>query len=158
MSVKIEQSRDKINDFLKGSRVGVLATADKKATPHAAAIYFVVDEELNFFFVTKEKTIKHKNLQENPHVSLAVYDAKVQTTLRVEGKAAVIENVNQFMELFNKLLKVSLDTGDSPRPPVSKLFAGDYYMYKLEPKQVRLAEYMKPDRGDFSDLFEVIKP
>lgn len=158
MAISIDENKDKINSFLEENKVGVLATADKKSMPHAATVYFVNDDELNFFFVTKEKTTKHRNLQQNPHVSLAVYDAKSQTTLQIDGKAAVIENVKEFMDLFNRLLKVSLDTSDSDRPPVSKLFAGDYFMYRLKPNQVRLAEYMKPDHGDFGDLFEVVKP
>lgn len=158
MAISIDTSKNKINDFLKSNKVGVLATADKKGVPHAATIYFIADTELSFFFVTKEKTTKHKNLQQNSNVSLAVYDAKSQTTLQIDGKATLIEDMKQFMDRFNKLLKVSLDTGDSPRPPVSKLYAGNYFMYKLQPKQIRLAEYMKPDHGDFGSLFEVVKP
>ncbi len=158
MSGNTADNQDKIIKFLENHHVGVLATADNKAAPHAATIYFVVDDDLNFFFVTKEKTQKHKNLQENPHVALAVYEAKSQSTVQVQGKAEFIKDVNKFMEIFKKLLKINSATSDSDRPPVSKLFAGDYFMYRLHPDKVRLAEYMKQDQGDFDNLFEVVKP
>ncbi len=158
MSITIHESQEKIQEFLQHHTVGVLATANDKAVPHAATVYFVTDDDLNFYFVTKEKTAKYKNLHENPHASLAVFDAKLQTTLQVDGTAKVIEDISQFMELFTKILHISVNTSDSSRPPISKLYAGDYYMFRLKPHQVRLAEYMKPDHGDFGNIFEVIKP
>lgn len=158
MAIKLDENKAKIVEFLKQHGAGVLATASAKGVPHAATVYFVTDDELNFYFVTKEKTTKHKNLQANPHVSVAIFDAKSQTTLQVDGKAAPVEDIKQFMELFKRILDLNEKSSDSSRPPVSKLYAGDYFMYRLEPSKLRLAEYMKPDRGDFSSVFETVKP
>ena len=156
MPVKMSEQRSKVAAFIKSHPVGVLATANTVGYPHAATVYFVSDEDLNIYFVTKEDTLKHKNLKQNPLASIAIYDAAQQITLQAHGKATVITDVDQFMDLYNQILKISAGTGASERPPISKLFAGDYFMYCLKPKSLRLAEYTKPDHGDF-DLFQVIK-
>lgn len=158
MAIKLDENKAKIIEFLKNHGAGVLATATPDGVPSAATVYFVTDDELNFYFVTKEKTTKHKNLQVNSHVSIAISDAKSQTTLQIDGKATAIEDIKQFMELFNRILDLNDRTSDSTRPPVSKLYAGDYFMYLVKPSKVRLAEYMKPDHGDLSSVFETVKP
>lgn len=157
MSVTMHQDQAAISEFLSRNNVGVLATASCSGVPHAATIYFVTDKDLNFYFVTKEKTTKYKNLIENKHAALAVFQAQTQSTLQVSGVATVIKDVNKFMDLYNQILEISAATSDSDRPPVSKLFAGDYFMFCLAPHKIRLAEYTKPDHGN-TDIFEIVTP
>lgn len=153
-----KESKDRARDFIQKHPVGVVATSSKSGIPHAAAVYFVLDEELDIYFVTKEQTTKYKNISENPHVSIVMYDAENQSTLQTQGNAELVEDTAKFLKLFSKILNVSSDTSDSDRPPVSKLFAGDYFMFKISPTEVKIAEYTKPDKGDLSNLFEIIKP
>lgn len=157
MPVTITKERANISEFIKKHPAGVLATANTSGSPHAACVYFVTDHDLNIFFVTKEETTKHKNLQQNPLASLAIYDEQAQTTLQANGRAEVIEDMELFSELFNKILDISVEGSGVSRPPVSKLFAGNYFMYKLTPHTLRLAEYTKPDVGEFENLFQVVE-
>ncbi len=150
-----DASKKAVN-FLRRHPVGVIATASSAARPHAATVYFAIDDDLNIYFVTKEQTTKHKNLTENPVASIAVFDAENQATLQASGPVEPINDIVKFMRLFAQILDISADTSDSDRPPVSKLFAGDYFMYKLTPTSLRLAEYMKPDKGDITNLFEIV--
>lgn len=157
MPVTISKERANISEFIKNHPAGVLATANTGGSPHAACVYFVTDDELNIYFVTKEETTKHKNLQQNPLASLAIYDERAQATLQANGKAEVIKDIELFTELFNRILDISVEGSGVSRPPVSKLFAGNYFMYKLTPHSLRLAEYTKPDIGDFENLFQVVE-
>ncbi len=157
MPIHIDTTKDRICDFIEDNPVGVLATVDKAGAPHAATVYFVTDSDLNIYFVTKEGTQKHKNLQHNPHAAIAIHHAQSQTTVQAQGKAEVIDDIKEFMDLFHQILDASLRTGESERPPVSKLFAGDYFMYKFTSNELRLAEYTKPDHGDLGSIFEVAK-
>lgn len=159
MPVVIDKDRsEKALKFLTANPVGVIATASLTGVPHAATVYLVTDEDLNIYFVTKEQTTKHHNLLENPKVSIAVYNSGSQTTLQAHGEVVKISDIAEFMRLFAKILDISADTSDSDRPPISKLYAGDYFMYKLKPEVVRIAEYTKPDKGDVSSLFEIVIP
>jgi len=156
MPVKIFEDKNQITKFIHQHPVGVVATADSSGTVHAATVYFVADDQLNIYFVTKEQTQKAKNLQQNPSVALALYDAENQTTLQVQGTASILKNIGEFMGIYNQILDASTQTSSSERSPVSKLNAGDYLMYCIKPRSLRLAEYTNPDHGDF-DIFREVK-
>ena len=68
-----------------------LATADGSGVPHAAAIYFYADEELNFFFLTPNDTQKYKNLVANPTASLAVGLGPEYVTIETFGTTTLLE-------------------------------------------------------------------
>lgn len=149
MTPKTPQDKQQIIDFINNNPLGVLATSNSVGFPHAAAIYFVLDEDLNIYFVTKENTLKHKNLKQNPLAAIAIYEKETLTTLQASGNVKVVDEIDKFMHLFNKLSDINHEQTNSDRLPVSKLFAGDYYMYCLKPKTMRLAEFKKPEQGDF---------
>lgn len=156
MPINLSEDPSKVNDFLLHNHIGVVSTSGPDNSPHAAAIYFVTDADLNFFFITKENTEKHNNLQQNPKAALAVYDAKSQTTLQVAGKASLDKDPQNFMNVFTQILKISMDSSEGANPPVSKLKAGEYRLYKLSPERIKMAEYTKPERGDLEDIFGII--
>lgn len=152
----MSDSRSKISDFLTHNHLGVLATSDNSGKPHASTVYLVNDSDLNIFFITKQNTQKYKNLQQNPKASMAVYEPKSQTTLQVDGQAEPDDDPQRFMNVFTQILKASMDLSEGATPPVSKLKAGEYQLYKLSPESMRLAEYSKPEHGDMSDMFDVV--
>ena len=156
MSIEISDDRAKIADFLMSNHLGVVSTASPSGVPHAAVIHFVNDADLNLYFITKENTEKDKNLQHNPNVAMAVYDARTQTTLQITGKAAVDKDPQKFMNVFTQILKISMDMSEGATPPVSKLKNGEYRLYVLRPDKIRIAEYTKPERGDLDDIFGII--
>lgn len=151
------QNTKKVRDFLEEHPVATLATADENAIPQASTIYFVLDDDFNFYFITKEETQKFKNLIANKHAALAIHEVASQRTVQVTGTAVLVKEVDKFLDIFDKIVAISAGETNSDRPPVSKLFAGDYVLFRLTPSSVRLAEYTNPDRGKLS-LFEVIKP
>ncbi len=154
MPVNINEEQEHIKDFLKSKRVGVLATADKTGEPHAAAIYFYF-EGPDFYFITKNQTAKHNNLQENPRAALAVFEPVSQTT--VQAKGVVIEETDQAKanEVFGEILKAAASTSESGSPPLTKLKAGEYIVYKLKPASLRMASYIRPDPGSYENIFEI---
>jgi general stress protein 26 len=156
MPVEISSTDSKATNFLLKNHVGVLATSDSSGIPHAATVYFVTDSDMNFLFITKENTEKSRNLQKNPQAAMAIFDAKSQTTLQVRGKVAADEDPQRFMNVFTQILKVSMDLSEGATPPISKLKAGEYRLYRLIPDSIRMAEYTKPEHGDLDDLFEVV--
>lgn len=155
MSTTTGNSHQRIRDFLESNPVAALATADVHGIPYASTIYFVVDKDFNFFFVTKQETQKYKNLTDNKHAALTIHDTENQTTVQVTGSVKLINDINRFMDIYDQILTISSGVSSSDRPPVSKLFAGDYVLFCLVPNSVRLAEYSNPDHGEMK-IFEAI--
>ena len=145
-----------IADFLKRNHIGVLATADKKtASPHAAAVYYAIDSQLNIYFLTKDKTAKSRNLDMNPSAAMAIYEADAQRTAQISGivnrvdSQEVMERAKPLMSLF------SSQTAGTAETPISKLAAGEYVLYRLVPQFIRLGEYKY---GVHNDLFDIATP
>jgi general stress protein 26 len=153
--INLSEENPVISAFLGKHHVGVLATANASGEPHAATIYFTTDEQLNIYFITKTETTKHRNIQANPQVALAVHEEQSQATLQISGIATKIEDSGQFQEIFGKILSVTVETSTSAIPPFSQLQAGGYIAYCIQPKTLRLAEYIKAQHGAIEELFDV---
>lgn len=145
----------RVYDFLKAHPIGTLASVDPNGNPHAAVIYFAVDENFDFVFMTKRDTKKHDNLQHNNHVMLVSYEASSQTTVQITGSAKEIHDNVKAQEAFSGMLDASKQTSEVGVPPLSKLYAGYYVAYQLKPVQIRMAMFIRPDPGGY-DMYEII--
>ncbi len=157
MPITLSRQSDAITKFLSNHHIGVLATASKDGIPHAATVYFAIDVDLNFYFITREGTTKQKNLSANPNVSLAVFDAATQSTVQAQGTISEVDPA-LFQEVFIRVLKTTANTSESVVPPFSRLEAGGHVGYCLTPKSVRLAVYTRPEHNTFDKLFDVVVP
>lgn len=144
-----------IYDFLRAHQIGVLATVDQGHAPYATTIYFSVTNDFNICFTTKRDTRKHENLEHNPNAMIVVYEAFSQTTVQIAGAAEPITDQNETSEVFKKTLKASMQTSNAGVPPISKLFAGNYIAYRIKPRYISLASFVRPDPGGY-DVFETI--
>ncbi len=69
-----KMSPDEIKAFLtQGTRTGKLATVSENGRAHVAPIWFVLDGD-DLIFNTWHSSVKAKNMQRDPRVSLAVDD------------------------------------------------------------------------------------
>lgn len=157
MPIEMNQSSDGISAFLNQNSVGVLATADSSGKPHAAAVYFTHDKQLNIYFVTKKDTKKSHNLQVNPHAAIAIFDAEAQATVQAEGTVTEVADENQVEWIFNDIQKAAIRTSRNATPPTAQLIAGGYVVYKITAPVLRKATYSPPDpTASFSNIFEVV--
>lgn len=156
--MQLSEKREHILNFLKNHKIGVLATVDPNGDPNAAAIYFTVDDSLNISFLTKTGTKKHDNLVRHAHAMLVIYEASSQTTVQIKGIASEITGNKETQQIFADILKVSMGTSEGGVPPISKLRAGEYVAYRIDPKEIRMAVYIRPDLGDYDTMFEIINP
>jgi PPOX class probable F420-dependent enzyme len=73
-------------------RPAILATVRRDGRPHAAPIWFALDEG-EFVFTTGRDTIKGRNLRRNPRLTLCVQDDRPPFSyVLVEGSAALNED------------------------------------------------------------------
>lgn len=133
--------KQKVYEFLRSHPIGVLATVGSGHIPHATAIYFVVEEDLSVKFLSKRDTKKIENIKNNSKVMLEVFEAATQTNVQIAGVAEDISDEMQAHDVFTKVLEVTRATSQADVPPVSKLLAGNYVAYRVNPSQIRYRVY-----------------
>lgn len=154
MSAEITGDGTKIRTFLTSRGVGVLATANKDGEPHAASIYFALNDDFSIDFLTKEKTTKGQNLAENPRAAFVVFDAASQTTVQIYGSVVPADSLEKIQQTYNRISVITKATSGNHKTPVEKLDAGKFVGYTLIPERVRMAEYIKAEYPPVDRLFE----
>ncbi|MFZ2544947.1 MAG: pyridoxamine 5'-phosphate oxidase family protein [Candidatus Saccharimonadales bacterium] len=160
MSLEIQsttspESPELVRNFLREHYSGVLATADSASNPHAATVYFSLQDDFSLLFGTKTETQKYKNIEENKQVAFVVYDEKEQTTIQITGHVEVIEDEDLRQKVINSMFMSSAESSARELPPVEKLLAGDYVALRLVPMVIKMAVFARPDsEGD--DLYETL--
>jgi general stress protein 26 len=148
----------KVHDFLKHHPMGVLSTADSEGKPWGAAIYYVADEDFNFYFVTRVETFKYHNLDKNPVAALTIADADSQTTVQARGNIYKVP-VKDYMDIvFTKLAKIGPKDDPHWAPPLSKIQAGNYMPLFLTPTKLQYANYKDRKADIHADYIEKIIP
>lgn len=149
------ESHARIFAFLQGQQSGVLATVDPNQNPHAVVIYYSIDEDFTVYFATKRETKKSDNLSHNNHAMLLVYEEQEQITVQVTGECQDISDTPASREVYKQMVEASMKTSESGIPPISKLSAGDYIAYRLDPVRIRMAVFNRPDSGGY-EMYETI--
>ena len=118
-------------DFIKFHPLGVLATVNTNGVPWTAAVYVASDDEFNLYFTTKAHTKKQANIAQNPAVSLVIVNEQKQATLQAQGEAKRITDPKEANVASTVLRRVTTDSEDW-MPPIAKLDAGEYELYKIK--------------------------
>jgi uncharacterized pyridoxamine 5'-phosphate oxidase family protein len=130
-----EEAEAKALNFLKSQVIAVLATISPQNTPSASTIYFAVDDDFIFYFVTKVTTQKYKHLLDNHNVALVVGTENLPITVQIEGEAFEIEEVGERSLALDKVSRNSLQGVYGP--PLNKMPVAEIAVYKLSPKTIR---------------------
>lgn len=154
-STSSPRSEELVRIFLRHHHSGVLATSSSAGNPHAAVIYYVLDDDLSILFGTKSETQKYKNMEENKRVALAVYDESMQSIIQVMGGVEFVDDKRLREKVLSHMGKVSMEVSAENIPPAAKLEAGDYMIVRIIPNVIKLAEYGFAKPGS-DDLFETV--
>jgi general stress protein 26 len=149
------ESKQRIAAFVRAHSSGVLSLVDADNNPHATAIYYSVDRSLNFYFTTKQDTQKQDILARNNHAQLLIYAPYSQTTVQVTGEVTEITGTPLAETVFEATEMAAYWTSEAGVAPIDKLYAGDYVAYRLQPRQIRMAMFMRPGSGGY-DMFETV--
>ncbi len=122
-----------------------------------AAIYFLVDEDFTFYFVTRSETYKYKNLEKNPTVALTVADPDTQTTVQLAGKVTPLPYDEYLDVMFKKFPKLKPKGNFNWQFPIDKLHdAGEYVPLVLMPTNLQYANYQHATSDSHADSIEQI--
>ncbi len=133
----------RVHEFLKKHQFGVLSTAGKAGTAWGAAVYFVTDDDLNIYFVTRVGTFKYKNIESQPFAALTVTEGEAQVTVQLSGEVSRLP-INKYMDIFFDKFAAMRPEGDYHwAPPIDKVHEGNYMPLQLTPSHLQYADYGK---------------
>jgi len=131
MKMKLDTIAKKI---LQSNIYMTLATVDKNGVPWASPVYYCMDENCNFYFISSPKSRHIRNLKHTNRASFAIFDSH-----QPEGTGNGIQGSGVVHELANgDLLEGLKHYHTSFFKVVTAMFQGKafYRMYKLEPREL----------------------
>ncbi|MGC1402150.1 MAG: pyridoxamine 5'-phosphate oxidase family protein [Thermodesulfobacteriota bacterium] len=90
-----------ILEFLNANPICFLATSENNR-PHVRALGMVRAEEKGLLFQTVEGKDLPKQLQQNPVVEVCCYSRETNMQVRVQGKAALVDDLELKKEIIEK--------------------------------------------------------
>jgi len=106
---------DDVPAFLGLRWIAAFATVDKADRPHAVPVWFTFDDG-KLHVQTNRRSVKVRNVQVNPHVSMAVYDERDEAVI-IQGKAMLVTDEDEFRRLtqahidkYNRLYNIARNT------------------------------------------------
>jgi len=73
----------------------VVGSCPKDGNSHVATVYYYVDNQFNFYFLTGTHSQKYNNLLENPNAAMVVGFGPSQTTIQGQGAAVLLEKSSE---------------------------------------------------------------
>lgn len=126
-----------MTDFLKQKFVMELATCvDNK--PAVAPVIYVVDEQLNFYFVTYLHTLKAQNLIANPKCSFVVWEF-LKMSVQASGIASIV-NDEEKKAWVAEAFADAATRDPNFWAPIFRIKRGDYAVFKIEPTWMRVLD------------------
>ena len=105
--------------FLNEKEVAVISTISENNEPTAATILFSIDDDFNFYFITRRQTRKFKNIQTNKNEAIVVGTELEPGTIQMQGEAQLLEG-NEAEKFFKEISKNKKD--------LLKLYYGPYLL------------------------------
>jgi len=120
-----------------------MSVATFNETPWIANVYFVHDEELHLYFLSKSTREHCQAIDKNAHVAVAITDShqpinKPQLGLQVYGtaqKVNMLEKIEWMFKMWNTLVAGQSD--ERLENPKAFLEAGRSTIYKITPHRIK---------------------
>lgn len=119
----------------------VVGSCPSDGNTHVATVYYYVDTNFNFYFLTATNTRKYKNLLENNNAAIVVGFGPSYTTIQGQGTAMLLEKASEEENDAIARIKKRLQDHNSETWPVFQLDAYDkeaIAVFKLIPDRLEL--------------------
>lgn len=146
-----------IRTYVDKNPIATFSTLGKDGTPHGAAVYVCADENQPvIYFLTKQETLKLKNLRANPKVSLTIVNPSENSTLQAGGMAFEVSEAHTIDTVMDKISREH-DYANDWLPPIAKIRAGAYVIIGIKLSNARLARFKGMSIGDEQTFTELKK-
>lgn len=128
--------------------LGVISTVNEeaKAKPQSATVYYVCNDALDVFFVTRSSSRKYKNIQANSSVSFVITDEHPPKTIQLEGTATEVTDPDEQIKYYDMLM--ARVTENNPMPPVTQIAAGELVFLKMTTTWARFGDFEVTKEGN----------
>jgi uncharacterized pyridoxamine 5'-phosphate oxidase family protein len=126
--------------------LAVFSTVSEAGKPESATMYYLCDESLNIFFVTRYESRKYKNLMKNPSMAFVLTSELPPKTVQVEGTAAEVIDPQEQVTYFDKLIAKANE--GLALLPVEQIPAGEMVFMKMTPTWIRYGNFELMKEGD----------
>ncbi len=96
--------KEEVREFLNNNQVAVVATA-YRGLPFAAAMYYFLDNDFNFYFATKRNTDKYFNILAKQQAALVVGAGPKHISVQARGEVALVTGA-PYKTMLKKLSRV----------------------------------------------------
>ncbi len=129
-----DNSKKEILEFLKKHKLMSLGTYNK--LPWAASVFYLFDDNFNFYFLGSPDTIHCKNIEVNPKVSITVADSHQKASdkkigFQARGIAKKISSLKEVKEVLIAWNKRHLDVPELTFKVFSKVWKSKLHKIKL---------------------------
>ena len=146
-----------IRAYIDKNPIATLSTLNEDGMPHGAALYICTDDaQPILYFLTKEETLKLKNLRANPKVGLTIVNPSENSTLQAGGIAFEVNDAHTIDNVMEKISRKHNYANDW-LPPIAKIRAGAYAVIGVRLSGARLAHFKGRSIGDEHTFTELVK-
>jgi uncharacterized protein YhbP (UPF0306 family) len=134
-----EKAKQKILKFLSENHLATLSSLSGSGELHAAPIYCIVNDDLECFFMTSEKSQKMHNIQHRNEVLLTITNEERLITAQVRGVAKADEMPPpEYLQLLEKAL---IDEWKVVSTLPALAIKGEKRVVKISPQEIRLRSF-----------------
>jgi len=133
----LQEPKKKVKRFLDTEAVMFLATAADDRTPHVAAVFFAVDDDMRITFVTHTESRKAMNITENPRVAFSIGEHPPMN-IQGGGTAIPVEGEEERRRVFDAVAEKAAGRKDV-WPPIFRM-QGEYAVYSISPSWMRMLD------------------
>ena len=143
---KISDNNTQAANFLREHNLATFSSVDKNGDVSGAIVYYMVDDGLFVYILTKSSTDKGRNIFAHPQIALTVHETGTLQTLQMQGTATVETNSQIRQSVFDFVVKLRVYRDKKHLPPITKIDAGSYMVIKINPTKMDFNDYSKlPD-------------
>ncbi len=143
---KHDPIRQRVLEFIRQKRVGVIAT-ESHHEPHAATVFFHVDDDFFLYFVTTQHTQKIKDIETNSRVAVVIGAEDSPDTVQLSGKATVLSDADS-LSIISTVTAIASSV-QYHWPPIAKLSLDHLVAVKIVPEWMRWLD-LRPTRENSS--------
>ena len=132
-----EQAKIDAFKFLRASTTAVVATSFNDE-PRASTVYYYLDNNFNFYFVTKRNTSKYVNIEMNPRAALVVGTGPEHITVQAHGAVELIVEDSEKEKIMNMFIEIAKreNIKNWPIEQLQNFKDRNKVVFKISPEQV----------------------
>jgi uncharacterized protein YhbP (UPF0306 family) len=127
--------------FLVEHDLAVLSTTNLTGDVWGAVVYYLINDQNEFFILTKSETTKAHNMLNNQHIGLTIYDPVTVQTVQLQGVTEVETSKLKKDYVYEKITQARIAGNTATESPVTKIRSGSFMVFHIIPTNLLFHDY-----------------